>query len=96
MPFYYLQSQFEMVHFCAKSIEAEHSSALTQHRLDHNHYLHGACGSAHDEKHQFLHDSLVFLPIVIDPPTGFAVLRTLVWAVGVTSAFSFAISSLLQ
>ncbi len=68
-----------MVHFCAKSIEADHLSALTQHRLDHNHNIHGARGSAHDEKHQFIRDSLV-LPIVIDSPTGFAVLRTLVWA----------------
>ncbi|PBK82953.1 hypothetical protein ARMGADRAFT_1019370 [Armillaria gallica] len=85
-----------MVHFCAKSIEAEHSRALTQHRLDHNHYLHGARGSAHDEKHQFIRDSLVFLPIVIDPPTGFAVLRILVWVAGVTLAFSLAISSLLR
>ncbi len=67
-PFWYLQSQFEMVHFCAKSIDAKHSSALTQHRLDHNHYVHGVCGSANNEKHQFIRDSLV-LPIVIDLPT---------------------------
>ncbi|PBK79348.1 hypothetical protein ARMGADRAFT_1093229 [Armillaria gallica] len=70
-PFWCLQSQFEMVHLCAKSIDAEHSSALTQHRVDDNHYFHGARGSAHDGKHQFIRNSLV-LPIVIDAPTGFA------------------------
>ncbi|PBK83253.1 hypothetical protein ARMGADRAFT_1019218 [Armillaria gallica] len=85
-----------MVHLRAKSIDAERSSALTQHRLDHNQYLHGTCGSGHDEKHQFIRDSLVVLPIVIDPPIGFAVLRILVWVAGVTLAFSFSISSLLR
>ncbi len=79
-----------MVHLRAKSIDAEHSSALTQHRLDHNHNLHSARGSAHNEKQQFISDLLV-LPIVIDSPTGFAVLRTLVWAAGVTIVFSFAL-----